>query len=757
MKSTKVKIRPAARHIFAIGRDLIQNSIAAIVELVKNSYDADSQKVDILFEKLNDNKLVIIIKDSGHGMSYNTVLNKWMVPSTDDKLKRRYSPGGRLMQGRKGIGRYAVSILGDKFYMETIDISGEKTYLNIDWDDFELDNDKVKFLDDVSVDIYREDVEGNSGTLLKIFGNEKYLNEWTENNLKILIGELRKLTSPLDISWDENESFTIDVSFKNFDYSDYNNNTINITPYEILDYWDYRLTGSIEKVRVDKINPDDFIQKNKLNNLINKISQNNEENNQYLVIANYSYYNNLSKEEEFYKDAIEFDKGKYCGNIHFDLRVFDREPEAIDVLIKRGLKDPLTNQFVGRRDAKRLLNEMCGVRIYKAGFRIRPYGDPGHDWLKLDTSRVQDPSKRIGINQIIGSITIESEEGSNLEEKSARDGLKENIYYNGLVEVIHKTIEELEVFRYDFRKKTGRGRVTTTLENTLNKAFNNDELKKKIKSTLKKKDVEEEDIDEVVELIDKADKKKQYLLEDIRETIAKYEGHVTLGKIIMVVMHEGARPLAYFNNQIPLLEEYIDDIKRNYSEVLLDNIKGILRDIAEQTEFFVSLFKRLRHLSIKKRKKVIFKLNETINQTIKIYDCEIKNNNILLKYNCNENIELLGWKEDFYITFTNLFDNSIYWLLKSYKEEKFIEINISDNENDIVIDFIDNGVGIEKRYIEDNKIFEPGFSTKSDGTGLGLAITGEAITRNNGTIKAIYSEDGAYFRIELNLKGDSDE
>ena len=53
MNYEKVKIRPAARHIFAIGKDLIQNQQAAIIELVKNSYDADSKNVIITFEKLN--------------------------------------------------------------------------------------------------------------------------------------------------------------------------------------------------------------------------------------------------------------------------------------------------------------------------------------------------------------------------------------------------------------------------------------------------------------------------------------------------------------------------------------------------------------------------------------------------------------------------------------------------------------------------------------------------------------------------------
>jgi len=44
-------IRPAGRHILTIGRDLIQDRIAAIVELIKNAYDADSPDAIITFNR----------------------------------------------------------------------------------------------------------------------------------------------------------------------------------------------------------------------------------------------------------------------------------------------------------------------------------------------------------------------------------------------------------------------------------------------------------------------------------------------------------------------------------------------------------------------------------------------------------------------------------------------------------------------------------------------------------------------------------
>jgi HSP90 family molecular chaperone len=124
------KIRPAGRHILTIGRDLIQDCYAAVVELVKNAYDADSPEVNIIFQAKPDSSgYSIIISDRGHGMSRDTVIHKWMVPSTRDKLDRRVSPSGRIMQGRKGVGRYAASILGSDLLLETVSPEGEKPWL----------------------------------------------------------------------------------------------------------------------------------------------------------------------------------------------------------------------------------------------------------------------------------------------------------------------------------------------------------------------------------------------------------------------------------------------------------------------------------------------------------------------------------------------------------------------------------------------------------------------------------------------------
>ena len=69
--------------------ELIQDQYAAIIELVKNALDADSQNVVISFNSLEDQNFEIVIEDHGHGMTKDIVVVKWLVPSTDDKFKQK--------------------------------------------------------------------------------------------------------------------------------------------------------------------------------------------------------------------------------------------------------------------------------------------------------------------------------------------------------------------------------------------------------------------------------------------------------------------------------------------------------------------------------------------------------------------------------------------------------------------------------------------------------------------------------------------
>ena len=100
IKSGAYKIRPAGSLLQTIGSDLIQDAYAAVIELVKNAYDADSPDVSIVFSKTKEKEFSVCIEDHGHGMSHDDVVKKWLVPSTNDKLLRKTSPANYARKKR---------------------------------------------------------------------------------------------------------------------------------------------------------------------------------------------------------------------------------------------------------------------------------------------------------------------------------------------------------------------------------------------------------------------------------------------------------------------------------------------------------------------------------------------------------------------------------------------------------------------------------------------------------------------------------
>jgi len=216
--------------------------------------------------------------------------------------------------------------------------------------------------------------------------------------------------------------------FGGFPIENYNKREIPIRPYPVLDLYDYKISG-----RVD------------------------ETGNAVLEFENQNIPS-LPPETIRLKIPVDRNAGqKYPGEIFLDLRVYDRDPDSIDNIIKRGLKDPDTSEYVGKQEARRILDEHYGVGIYREQFRIRPYGEQSFDWLDLDKKRVQNPSYKIGHNQIIGFVYVRPEEQSWLLEKSARDGLMENVAYYWLVNVVSNVINQLEVRRVRYREKAMKG------------------------------------------------------------------------------------------------------------------------------------------------------------------------------------------------------------------------------------------------------------------------------------------------------------
>ncbi|MEK4780280.1 sensor histidine kinase [Bacillus sp. FSL L8-0199] len=726
-------LKPAARMITTIGKDLIKDIPASIVELVKNSYDADAENVEIIFSKYlegEEPRISITIRDDGHGMDLDTMTKAWLVPATPNKLNRKSKHKSRLLQGRKGIGRYAAAILGNYLQMETIH-NNDKTIVYVNWDDFE----ELEYLEDVRVEVESIPVDEPNGTVIKIIGDTEYFNLWNEKELKKLVKELRKLLSPFqeDLARD---TFKIEMKVIDFieNSTEFNNYSTIIEPLPIIDMYNYRLYGKIDNQGMAYLN---------------------YENNSLEVM----------QEEEidpFYID-LGYEGGNYCGEIDIDFRVFDLDTANLSSLQQKLIKT-VDLSFTQREVAKEV-KEMAGVGIYRGGFRIRPHGDKGFDWLNLDGRRVQNPSLRIGVDQIIGYISIQPEEFSKLEEKSARDGLKENLYFEGLKTQSIEVLKILENKRFAFRRSTDHSKQKTIYQK-MESLFDFTEFQHTVTKTIEskfdevaqgknKKEVEEEFFKVFNKSINAIKKEKAKEYEEIKQIIALYQGQATLGNITTTILHEGRKHTSWFSNSVPRVVEWLKEYRLEKTNELLDDSINRLERADKETQALIELFDKLDPLTTAKKETVKkINLSEIIDYMEGIFKGSLNDYNIKIIKEFEDNkIVWNGFEQDYRRVFANLFENSIYWLKRDTKNvNRYIKVLAEYSDNNLIIDIIDNGPGIKKEHIENNIIFTPGFSAKESGTGLGLAISGESIRRNEGKLKALYSTNGAHLRIELGGK-----
>lgn len=711
------RIKPAARHILTIGRDLIKDNVTALLELIKNSYDADATRVDIVFSVVgtgDSSGIKISIADDGHGMSRETVTDAWLVPSTLYKFTRlETEKKKRKIQGRKGIGRYSASVLGKNLRLQTVR-DGRMTSLELDWGDFENGG----YLEDIPIKVDTKATEQKNGTLIEVTGDHEKLVEWDIERIQDFIKALRRMISPLR----EEEivsDFEIHFSCKGLPVKGYEDKDLLIEPFPLLEVFDYRISG--------EVSPDGM--------------------------ANLLFENGVAKSPpEKFSIAIVLEKdARYCGKMHFDFKLYDRDVESIDGLIKKLKKVDgfeVSAEELGRAEARRLLDEICGVSIYRGGFRIRPHGDPGYDWLDLNQQRVQNPGIRVGSDRVSGYIEIEHESISHLEEKANREGLKENVYYDGLKQIATQILLQAENRRYAFKIKTGKARSKKNLGEKLDGILDFSSVIEKVDKELERRNVSKSERTGVINLINQKVEESNKVLEDVKEAIAIYQGQATLGKIVTIVLHEGRNPLSYFQEQVPRIRKWNEQIKKEYDEKILEKMIDRIDVLGDQSEFIVKLFHKISPLAAKRRSSPVeVDICKKIKEAFDIFSSEFEGSDINYELDCDDDFKIIAWPDDFSQTFINLIDNSLYWLSSCEKNDKKILVRVFRSNGFLKIVFKDNGPGIDEKYIREDIIFEPGFSTKPGGTGLGLAIAGEAVKRSGGKLVAIHSEEGAHFEI----------
>lgn len=691
--------RPRARLIKTIGEDLISNDIVAIIELVKNAYDADADIVEItidgIVEEVKDGKKKkkqiqshtgsISIYDDGSGMDLQVIKSAWMEPATISKKSglKKSIVKSRKFTGEKGIGRFASAKLSSTLKMYTKSEDDNEVCATFNWNDF---SDESKYLDQIKCDweVREPQTIDRKGTLLVLEGIN---SSWDYDKIKELRIALSRLINPVQPVLD----FLIDLKL----------------PREFED-----LAGDIEAP--DTVNkPDYYLKGNVDNNGKAKIEYKSKFEEETIT-----YFKNLIEKPGYTPTS---------GSFSFEFRVWDRENDSLEKLAK--------DIDSTKKNIRADLTALGGVSVYRDNFRVLPYGELKNDWLRLDLRRVQNPTLRLSNNQIIGFVSVSLVQNNELTDQSNREGIVDSKSFNDLQIQIKSLLNEIEQKRYNERRVDDPEEVQKGLFHALQLT----DFLTTIKSKLS-------DDKEAVQLIEQTQKKYDSGVKRVKAVLSRYRRLSTLGLLADSILHDGNNYIGKIDMEATLLQIELNKEKGNSNVIneKITNIKTLRASLSQ-------LFKRLEPFGGKKKgrpKDII--IEHSIQSIFQLHKYELINSKI--DYNLPTTNTMVRIDEgDLQTILVNLVQNSIHWLNTTDKQ-KNIDITVEKSNGTVSLVFSDNGPGIN----EDNykSIFDPYFSTKSDGIGLGLTIVGEIVSEYNGELTLINDGplEGASFCATFNKK-----
>ena len=742
MNKNTFKIRPYARLLTMLGDQLIKNEQIALIELIKNAYDADADWVKLSFENFGDNLEVfanskIIIEDNGEGMSLETIEKSWMNPATPNKFvkkgeSKKTKKKKRIIQGEKGIGRFSILKLGKKILIttrpENSDVEFEIDYdLSAYDDDFLFKNnvEKELFIDDLNIEVvtkkpaiivdeeinvgYKPFNRGNHGTRIEI-SNLK--GQWNKNKIKNVYEEISKFKSIFDKIFKKNKKNDFEVGV----YT--NGKRISLEENYIE-----KLSGLFDTQAVFKISEGKFNSETKAFTF--------KENGipKQLKIESPGF-----KKNWVYRQYFQTNKdGKYrtpeCGNFSFHFIIFDFSKNA-------PVKYLLDNE-------DRKLIKKHRVYLYRDGIRVFPYGGPEDDWLKTDTYRGTISAGQFFSNdQVVGWIEISKAGNPDLKDKTNREGLIEK--GNATQDFITLIQSFLSYFRLHQFKQYQENNKDKTKQDI----FRIEEVKRQYEELKKHFTDNPTAINAINNLYKTYSIERKYLTQRVEVT----EDLASVGLSVETASHD---LMLMLSKGILGIDDLMKDCMGG--SITIDKIIEELQKLRGIFSFVETQMKNIQLIftSSKQRRRNI-RVYDILQKVISIYK------NILIKEGIKLEIEKIGSPLIAKCTdavllqlFINLFDNSIFWLSDIDINEKNIIIKLDGNNGKLI--FSDNGPGINKDDVP--YIFEPFYSAKEEGRGLGLYIARQLLERIDcsiwlADIKADRILSGANFVISFIKKGE---
>ena len=710
---TPLSIRPYARLLTMLGEQLLKNERVALVELIKNSYDADAGRVDVVFEEFardmtNTPVSRIVVRDDGCGMTLETVQRAWMNPATPTKFlaKRKGRPltpkKKRVVQGEKGIGRFAVLKLAHKISVTTRVRGAElETVIWYDFtrfdDDFVEENGEEKeiFLDEVQIDWDERSpktLPGDAhGTVIEM---EALKGVWNERVIERLCRDVANLTDPVS-------RLTRKQATDNFEIGVICNGEERV----VADTEEETLKALVEEKAVFAINGR-FVSEGCVFRFDKGVGA--EEASLYdervkgLWIWRQRYPSGKEKQQAAKRQTY------ICGDFAFQFYIFD---------FARGIE----GRYLLTQDDKNRLKDHR-IYLYRDGVRVYPYGDPDDDWLNIDIWRgIGRAGDFFSNDQIIGWVDITQEGNPALRDKTNREGLIETggaaEDFVFLIGTFLSHIKQGPFLRYQMKQRQ-KSVAKSVREGVVAKHLA--ELKTSLEKTGQAAQVRE------VSKIETAYEQERSFLTQRAEMTEDLAG---VGLSVEMASHDIMLLMARAQDIGLRLARHAHKGSIEAVREQADMLVGVLQQIVIGMRDVQSLFRSSR------RRRHVIKVEPILDKIHGIYAGLLEKLEITYRKSVVGTSPLVANTTDGVVmqVLINLFDNAAYWLeTKGPPAPREIRVTLDGDAGELV--FADTGPGIDS----DDKpyIFEAFFSGKGQaGRGLGLYIARQLLERHGYTIK----------------------
>jgi signal transduction histidine kinase len=722
-----------------IGRENVAKLNGAILELVKNTYDADASVCFLYYDAVNQS---LYIGDNGTGMTRDTIAGYWMTIGLSTKKRSFISNSGRIQTGAKGIGRFALDRIADRCEMLTSSDAGSFIW-TVDWRDFEREGaitdvsanlDKVivsfaEFLKDAPNEHVKELVKtqfADHGTVFKL---SLLRDTWGSARMEDIKNELSTLI-PHELS----EVFNIFLFDNNTTIEDaavlHNNDAFS---------FDYKMDFDVFEDGNTKIqiwrNEFDFGSK------FEYIMENagfSAEDKSYFTGTPIRYDTTFSELIAKDRDKISNTVGSFRGSLYFaKLQTPASERQRFYYKDIAGRKDYMTT--------------FGGIKIYRDQFRVRPYGEPNtsnFDWLQLSGRKNSSPAAvsdvkgawRVRGDQMLGAVYI-SRVNITLPDQANREGIVETPEFNLLKKFLLNAIQLFERDRqYVCRKLNDLYKRETEAE-TYRKEIE-EKAKAEARGREKSPNISGSMPATAGTMVEAG--KAQKVIESREETIRNLEDENRLLRVLATTgiatnsyIHEfkeqthrlsmkiimAKEALAYDNDQEEALRQLAvaDQIRTSFTSWFRVTVESIRRD---------------------KRSLKMLNLNEFVSQLCEAWKQIVSDKGIKIVLEIPDDaITYRCFPYEIEIILNNLITNSVGILGSLKSDDRTIRITLLDKSKVVLLAYSDSGPGLTSVYkAHPELILEPFESGKANdlgepvGTGMGMWLIKRTVSDYNGNI-----------------------